>query len=92
MAIDWLAPVFPQSQAPFSATTRQKTIVSLSLASYILFVIYPAYIGVRYLWFGAEPAWQTFVYALLTAVAFGLFAFRTMSQLLRVRSQRRDAN
>lgn len=87
MKLDWLAPAFDQAKTPFTVPDSWTTKVSVTMGAYILFVIYPAYIALRYFWAGHEPTFQSFVTALATAVFFVLFARRTMTRYFTVRGQ-----
>jgi Ca2+/H+ antiporter len=90
MNLDWLAPAYEDAKAPFEVPQAFTRKVALGFAAYIVFVIYPAYIGLRMLWGNYTFEWQSLVIAVVTAVVFGLFANKTMNDYFRKRPVRQS--
>ncbi|MFN3239467.1 MAG: hypothetical protein ACE37D_20780 [Pseudomonadales bacterium] len=88
MNLDWLAPANEDAKMPFEVPQSFTRKVALGFAAYILFVIYPAYLGLRMLWGTYTFEWQSLLTAVISAVVFGLFAYKTMNDYFRRRPPR----
>lgn len=85
MNLDWLAPAYDDAKEPFIVDQGWIRKTSLMMSGYILLILYPAYIGLRYLWTGQVFDWHTSATAVASAIAFGFFAYGTMDKFFRIR-------
>ena len=88
MDLNWLAPAYDDAKTPLDVSDVWIKKVAIAMSAYILFIIYPAYAGLRYYYSGNEPTWFGLGIASGSAILFGVFAFQTMSRYFHLHKKR----
>ncbi len=84
MSDDFLPPGDTDAARPFEVSDAKINLTSALLGASVLFVIYPAYVLLRY-WWGVESAfsWSSVAVAVVCAVLFGLNVRRRVRPLAK---------
>lgn len=70
-----------QNANPFANSKSLILRIAIGLGLYCLLVLYPAFIGLHYLYADVLPSLTQIVIVAICATVFSLFAFRQMTQL-----------
>ena len=85
--LEWLAPANPEAATPFVFTQWWVNRIAALLSVYFLLVVYPAYLGLRWIWSNEVPTWKSPALAVVCALLFWKFANRTMWRLFNIDGQ-----
>ena len=71
----------PKPATPFTTTRAQFKRIAIGLGLYVLLVLYPAFIGLHWIYADALPSTGNMIAVAVCAFGFVLFAYRQMSKL-----------
>lgn len=71
----------PKDATPFRNTKQQLQRIAIGLGAYVLFVLYPAFIALHYVYADTLPSTGNMIIIALCAIGFVFYAYRNMSKL-----------
>ena len=71
----------PKDATPFKITRNQLKKIAIGLGLYVLFVLYPAFIALHYLYAETLPSTGNMIAIAVCAIGFVFYAYRNMSRL-----------